>query len=56
MSVIAIVAAAVIVFWLGLRVGLAIGKTYRCQKCGEWDAEQERIDADEERFRKESGV
>lgn len=38
--------------WVGFRLGSALAKTYRCQKCGEWDAEQERLDEDEERFRR----
>jgi hypothetical protein len=50
---IAIAIALVVAFVAGFKVGVAYARTYRCQRCGEWDAEQERIDRDEERFDRE---
>jgi len=43
-------------FALGFKAGAIDAKTYTCRRCGEYDEEQARIEADEERFRRESAI
>jgi hypothetical protein len=40
---------------LGFKMGVAFARTYVCCRCGQYDAEQARIDADNERFDREAG-